>query len=131
MIESQVTSFSNSPSRKVPYSLYPYQHFISLPMVCHNICERIYSKIEVGQSHYLAGKKYCRRCECYLITNKIFCPCCGMQLRTSPIERAYKQRLREGKRKLYYNSISKNDIAKATRLSSLSQYKGGIPSINK
>ena len=54
-----------------------------------------------------------------------------MQLGTSPIERAYKQRLREGKRKLYCYSISKNDIAKATRLSSLNRYKGEMPNINK
>ncbi len=39
--------FLTLPLHKVPYSLYPYQHFISLPMVCRNICERIYSKIEV------------------------------------------------------------------------------------
>jgi hypothetical protein len=25
------------------------------------------SKIVVGESHYLVGKKYCRRCECYLL----------------------------------------------------------------
>jgi hypothetical protein len=65
----------------------------------------------VGQSHYLAGKKYCRRCECYLVTNKIFCiPCCGMQLRTTPIESAYKQKLRDEKRKISYNFRLKNDM---------------------
>ena len=85
-------------------------------MVCRNICEKIYSKMIVGQSHYLAGKKYCRRCERYLVTNRVFCPCCGMQLRTTPIESAYKQKLRKEKRKLYYNPISKNDMAKATCL---------------
>src|SRR5215208_1483030 len=57
-------------------------------MVCRNICERIYSKIVVGESHYFVGKKYCRRCECYFITKKILCECCGMQLRGSPAERA-------------------------------------------
>jgi hypothetical protein len=67
-------------------------------MVCHNICERIYSKIEV-----------------------------------TPIWQAKNiaEDVSEGKRKLYCNSISKNDIAKATCLSSLSRYKGGMPSINK
>jgi hypothetical protein len=55
-------------------------------MVCRNICERIYSKIVVGELHYSVGKKYCRRCECYFITKKIFCECCGMQLRTTPID---------------------------------------------
>ena len=50
-------------------------------MVCRNKCERIYFKIVVGKSHYPAGKKYCRRCECYFITKKIFCQCCGMQFK--------------------------------------------------
>ena len=27
-----------------------------VPMVCRNVCERIYSKIVVGESHYLTGK---------------------------------------------------------------------------
>jgi hypothetical protein len=96
-------------------------------MVCRNICEKIYSKMIVGQSHYLAGRKYCRRCECYLITNKVFCPCCGMQLRTTPNEGSYKQKLREEKRKLYYNPIPKNDMAKATYLVDIR----GIANINR
>jgi hypothetical protein len=38
----------------------------------------------VGQSHYSVGKKYCRRCECYFIIQRMFCECCGMQLRATP-----------------------------------------------
>jgi hypothetical protein len=72
---------------------------------CRNICERIYSKIVVGESHYLVGKKYCRRCECYFITKSIFCQCCEMQLRGSPAERECKEKVNrkiqmERKRKL-------------------------------
>jgi hypothetical protein len=88
---------SSLPLFSVLYSLYPADtSYLSL-MVCRNICEKIHSEIIVGQSHYLAGKKYCRRCECYLITNKIFCPCCGMQLRTTPNDGSYKEKLREEK----------------------------------
>ena len=49
MIESQVISFSNFPSPSPQSALFiiSLPTFISLPMVCHNICERIYSKIEV------------------------------------------------------------------------------------
>jgi hypothetical protein len=64
-------------------------------MVCRNICEKIYSKIIVGQPHYSVGKKYCRRCECYFIIDKRFCACCGMQLRTTPVETQYKVKLRQ------------------------------------
>ena len=69
-----------------------------VPMVCRNICERIYSKIVVGESHYFIGKKYCRRCECYFITNKVFCQCCGMQLRATPTERELKEKIRAKKK---------------------------------
>ena len=69
-----------------------------VPVVCHNICERIYSKIVVGESHYFVGKKYCRRCECYFITKKVFCQCCGMQLRGSPTERELKEKIRAKKK---------------------------------
>jgi len=64
-------------------------------MVCRNICEKIYSKIEVGQSHYLTGKKYCRRCEAYMYHNGMFCPFYGMQLRTTPIDKKSKEKLRK------------------------------------
>lgn len=64
-------------------------------MVCRNICERIYSKIQVGEANYSVGKKYCRRCEIYLYHNGIFCPCCGMQLRTTPTTKKGKERLRK------------------------------------
>jgi uncharacterized Zn finger protein (UPF0148 family) len=64
-------------------------------MVCRNICERIYSKRQIGQSDYLIGKKYCKRCEIYLYHNGgIFCPCCGMQLRTTPIDKESKEKIR-------------------------------------
>ena len=57
----------------------------------------------VGQSHYLAGKKYCRRCECYTYNHKVFIT-----------------KIKRGKTTvtLYYNSILKTDMVKATCLSS-------------
>jgi len=65
-------------------------------------------KIIVGQSHYLAGKKYCKRCECYFLIKNIFCQCCGIVVECSyeggsPTEREYKEKLnreRESKGKL-------------------------------
>jgi hypothetical protein len=53
----------------------------------------------VGQSHYSVGKKYCRRCECYFITERMFCECCGMQLRASPhCGRVYREKVRATKK---------------------------------
>ena len=53
-------------------------------MICRNLCERLYSKIIFGKSHYEGGKKYCRRCEVYFYCNSLFCRCWGMPLRGSP-----------------------------------------------
>ena len=58
------------------------------------IYEKIYSKIIVYQSHYSLGKKYCRRCEIYIYHEGLFCPCCGMQLRTTPIDSKDKAKIR-------------------------------------
>jgi hypothetical protein len=63
-------------------------------MACHNICVKIYSKIVVGESHYTVGKRYCRRCECYFVTDRKFCQCCGMHPIT-PSESEYKEKIRE------------------------------------
>jgi hypothetical protein len=62
-------------------------------MVCRNLCERLYSRITVGKAHYGNGNKYCRRCEVYFFHNGIFCPCCGMALRSSPTSKKDKERL--------------------------------------
>ena len=69
-------------------------------MVCRNICGRLDSKISIdnkGSSGYFIGKKYCRRCEIFIYHSKPFCPCCGMQLRTTPTNKKGKERLRERK----------------------------------
>jgi len=64
-------------------------------MACRNLCERFNSRYTVGGSHYTNGKKYCRRCEVYILYDGIFCPCCGMALRTSPTSKRDKEKLRQ------------------------------------
>jgi hypothetical protein len=64
-------------------------------MACRNLCEKLYSKIIVGESHYGSGKKYCRRCEVYFFGHGTFCPCCGMALRASPTSKRDKERLKQ------------------------------------
>jgi uncharacterized paraquat-inducible protein A len=70
--------------------------YIQFPMACRNLCERLYSKIVFGKSHYEGGKKYCRRCEVYYCHDIVFvCPRCGMALRMSPTNKRDKERLRQ------------------------------------
>ena len=54
-------------------------------------------KPKVSRSHYTASGKFCRRCECYFVTEKLFCECCGMRLRGSPAARIYKEKARAKK----------------------------------
>jgi hypothetical protein len=63
-------------------------------MVCRNRCDRLYSKIIFGKSHYEGGKKYCRRCEVYYYHEDVFCTCCGMALRMSPTNKRDKEKIK-------------------------------------
>jgi hypothetical protein len=49
----------------------------------------------VGESHNSVGKRYCRKCESYFMTMRLFWECCSMQLRVTPSEREYKEKMRE------------------------------------
>src|ERR687898_805513 len=99
MNDNKTKTAKDSPSPYVLSLLITLVTFpLFVPMVCRNICLRIYSKIVVGQSHYSVGKKYCRRCECYFTTKSIFCQCCGMQLRATPAEREFKEKMRAKKK---------------------------------
>jgi hypothetical protein len=42
----------------------------------------------------------------YFITEKIFCQCCGMQLRTTPAEREYKEKVNRKNYSSTYNPTS-------------------------
>ena len=86
-------------------------------MVCRNICERLYSKIIVGKSPYQDGKRYCRRSEVYFYQVERFCLCCGMTLRSSPINN-----LKEMSNNLSYDekntSVHKCSIHKENKIGS-------------
>jgi rRNA maturation endonuclease Nob1 len=74
-------------------------------MACRNLCERLESKIIVGESRYSLGKKYCRRCEVHFLNDGSFCPCCGMRLRASPTNKKDKERLRQSQLREEKNKI--------------------------
>ena len=72
-----------------------------VPMVCRNLCLRLYTSTQASGSHYMAGGKYCRTCECYLITQEMFCKCRGMRLRASPhCGKKYKENVRATKKNI-------------------------------
>jgi hypothetical protein len=71
-------------------------------MVCRNICLRYPRK----QVNYIAGGKYCRRCEYNFFTKKLFCECCGMRLRASPSNREFKEKVRAKKKGNLFNTIN-------------------------
>jgi hypothetical protein len=51
------------------------------------------------QVSYISGGKYCRRCEYYFFTERLFCECCGMRLRANPHRgRVYKEKVRAKKK---------------------------------
>jgi hypothetical protein len=79
-----------------------WMYVISLldsPLVCRNI--RLgYPRMQVS---YIAGGKYCRRCEYYFFTQRLFCECCGMRLRGSQREEYTKKRLELRKNRTFHS----------------------------
>ena len=89
-----VSSFSLPLPISIPYIHTTLASQLDSLLVCRNICLR-YPRIQVG---YLAGGKFCRRCEYYFFTERLFCECCGMRLRASPTNREFKEKVRAKKR---------------------------------
>jgi hypothetical protein len=63
------------------------------------------------QVSYINGGKYCRTCEYYFYTERLFCECCGMRLRANPARGEGKEKVRAKKKLsavdvLFYNDIN-------------------------
>ena len=61
---------------------------------CRSLCNRfsinIFAIKRTGRKmeiFYTGGVKYCRKCEIYIKTDEIFCPCCRRKLRLKPKRR--------------------------------------------
>lgn len=55
--------------------------------MCKGICENhIFKRPKASEYLYILGAKYCKRCSKWLDmpTEKIFCPCCHVKMRTRP-----------------------------------------------
>ena len=69
-------------------------------LTCNGVCESKYGgKIREGGNGstkmYQGGYKRCKTCECWLKWEGMFCPCCGVMLRSQPYSMKAKRRLRE------------------------------------
>ena len=52
-------------------------------MTCRGICKRHKARHIVGKSMYALGYRRCKACDIYLDWQGMWCPCCGMRLRTN------------------------------------------------
>ena len=70
-----------------------YYHIEAMAFISHT--SNSIPKLFLSKWHYEGGKKYCRRGEVYYCHDGMFCPCCGMALRTSPTSKRDNERLRQ------------------------------------
>jgi predicted amidophosphoribosyltransferase len=68
--------------------------------------------------NYKDGRKYCRRCEIFLLRLGNFCPCCRMALRKSPTARKQKEKPR-ARRLLLFIDNCHNHVGKGEEVPSL------------
>ncbi|MDH3618792.1 MAG: hypothetical protein OEM89_08720 [Nitrosopumilus sp.] len=66
-------------------------------MVCKGICHRFKAKWIAHEYRYANGQKRCNTCEIFLEWDGLWCPCCGLSLRTRPRTSKYKQVYAESK----------------------------------
>ena len=62
-------------------------------MVCKGICYKHKAKKPFMKSRYAEGQKRCSICEIFVKWEGVDCPCCGMNLRTSPRNTQNRQNL--------------------------------------
>ena len=63
-------------------------------MTCKGICSRLKASKPLKGSRYKVGQKRCHDCECFFVIDGMFCPCCGMRLRSKPRSKRAKEMLR-------------------------------------
>jgi len=62
--------------------------------VCNNKCEKYRFKRKGMKSIYESGGKGCRCCNILIKYDGLRCPCCSSKLRTKPIDRKAKMRIK-------------------------------------
>jgi hypothetical protein len=61
-------------------------------MACKGVCHRYKTKGNVNGLRYANGQKRCNICEIFVNWDGLWCPCCGMHLRTRPKISRYRQK---------------------------------------
>lgn len=67
-------------------------------MTCKGNCIKYVSNTKKKGGRYLNGQKRCQACEIFIIWNGLFCPCCGIRLRTRPRTMKYKEQYYDNKK---------------------------------
>jgi hypothetical protein len=57
---------------------------------CSEKCLNYQAKQGWGMSRYADGQKYCTLCRVYVKFDGVLCPCCKIELRTSPVFKIHK-----------------------------------------
>ena len=69
---------------------------------CKDICIKYKATKTRGGSRYANGQKRCQVCEIFIRWDGMWCPCCGYRLRTTPRNKALKEK--------FHKSKEENDI---------------------
>src|SRR5215831_16177866 len=82
-------------------------------MACKGICVRHQTQKPFRTGRYSIGQKRCQLCDIFLKWDGLWCPCCGIRLRTKPRNLKYKaifrarQKIEEYRVSYRYINISK------------------------
>lgn len=60
-------------------------------MTCKGVCEQYRAKKVFGLKRYETGQKRCKNCSMFLNWLGLWCPCCGLRMRTKPRNRKRKK----------------------------------------
>ena len=82
-------------------------------MTCKGICLRHKAPKPIQSGRYASGQKRCQPCDIFIKWDMLWCPCCGLRLRTKPRNSAYKERFAIRTRQQQQTGKRKNEQGKA------------------
>ena len=82
-------------------------------MTCKGICLRHKAPKPTQSGRYASGQKRCQPRDIFIKWDMLWCPCCGLRLRTKPRNSAYKERFAIRTRQQQQTGKRKNEQGKA------------------